>query len=395
MKRFNRNLVPLFGALVISIAVFTACEDGGVVGSSFLPPNPTLRVDTITTLTIGTEPLVSYAGAKAFIAAGRYQDQLFGTYEAVGLITPTLIQTTDTLTEDTQFGFVLRPTQTFGDTMSTSVFDVYEIQQRWRAQEWRMDDAPVLAPTPLARFEIGLTDSVFVPLPDSWGAKYRSFYDIEIGVRDSAYVQSEFGFALVPVSGNKISYINASESFLMAVRPDTSNLMSGLRQRASNYRIISPSNAIPDNGVVIMNDFTRTGTVSFDISEEIIGAKIVSRAELVFYEDRQLQRTSLGNGHIRFSNNVLRLFRLTDDEKEYYVTKDASTSAALNDTDGSYRINITPLVNNAISTGERQTFTYYIVTDLDNGIISPKLIMNNNSGLRSPRIIITRSDVNR
>ena len=392
MKRFNRNLIPVWGALVITLATITACEDSGIVGTSFIPANPDLQIDTVQTLSITTEPLVSYAGAKLFVAAGRYQDQLFGTYEAVAMLTPGFTPVADSIADDVTFGFILRPTQTYGDTNSTTTFDIYEIQERWRSQEWRMNDTPVLGSAPIASFEIGLTDSLFVPLPDSWKQRYLTYNQLDAADRDSAYIQNEFGFAFVPVSGNKISYINFSESTFTGVRPDTTDLLGIIRQRASNYRLVEESAITVENGIKIMNDFTSTGKISFRIDEQSVGAKFVSRAELVFYENKELLQSSLGTGQTRFSNQIIRLFDLAADEKEYYVTKDATISAVVNDF-GAYKMNITGLVNAALAEGGRD-FTYYIVSDQDNGIIRPNYLLNENSGLRAPKIIVTKIQAN-
>jgi hypothetical protein len=368
--------------------VIAGCEDNGIVGSTFLPSNPEIQVDTVATLSIETEDLVSYAGNKSFIAMGRYEDALFGTYEAVAMMTPRLITSEDSLFGEYKYGFVLRPTETYGDTLSTTVFDVYEIQQRWRAQEWKMDDMPVLGSTPITRFELGLTDSLFVEMPQSWADKYRNYYAVEAGLRDSAYVEAEFGLAFVPVSGNKISYLNASETIFTVERPDTNNLSTSLRQRASNYRLVEPPQPVED-GIILMNDFTNTGRFSVEINEDVVGAKIVSRAELVMFQDQARLNTTLPIGHTRFSNNLIRVFELDESEKEFYVTKDPLTSAVPDSVNGSYIMNITNLVNAAIATGGR-TFNFYVTTDADIGIIRPNLILNSNAGLKAPRIIITK-----
>ncbi len=392
MKRSFRNLTPLFGALVITLSLIAGCEDNGIVGSTFLPSNPALTVDTVSTLDLETEPLVSYAGNKGVVALGRYEDALFGTYEAVAMMTPSLLSSPDTLLPDYRYGFVLRPVATYGDSMSTTVFDVYEIQQRWRAQEWRMDDQPVLGAQPITRFEIGNTDSLFVEMPQDWVDRYLSYYAIDSGIRDSAYVAGEFGLAFVPVSGNKISYLSSIENAFIAERPDTNNVSTTIRQRASNYRLVEPSRNL-DNGVIINNDFTQAGRFSFYIDEDVVGAKIVSRAELVFYEDTQLLNETLPFGHTRYSDGIIRVFDLEEGEKEFYVTKNPVTSAVLDSTDGSYRFNVTNLVNGSIADGGRE-FTYYMVMDTDNGIIRPNVILSSGAGLKAPRIIVTRVEAN-
>lgn len=388
MKRSFRNLIPTWGALVITITVFAGCEDSGIVGTTFLPSNPSIIVDTLTTLSIEPEVLVSYAGSKGYVAVGRYEDQLFGTYEAVGMLTPNLISPLITLLPEYRYGIVLRPVESYGDTLSTTVFDLYEIQQRWRAQEWRMDDAPVLGSTPITRFEIGNSDSVFVELPQSWVNEYLEFHTNDAAVRDSIYQANKFGFAIVPVSGNKISYLSSNDNLFLVDIPDTTDAFTNMRQRASNYKLLDPPQPI-DNGVVLMNDFTRTGKFTFRIDEESVGAQVVTRAELVIFEDRTRLNSTLPIGHTRYSSGILRLFELDESEKEFYVTKDPLTSAVADSVHGGYRFNVTNVVNSAIATGGRD-FSYYISTDADNGIIRPNLILNSNAGVRAPRLIITR-----
>lgn len=388
MKRSSRNLIPTLGALVITLTVIAGCEDSGIVGTTFLPPNPSIIVDTLTTLSIEPEELVSYAGSKAFVALGRYEDQLFGTYEAVAMLTPNLISPLNTLLPEYRYGIVLRPVESYGDTLSTSIIDVYEIQQRWRAQEWRMDDAPVLGSTPITRFEIGNTDSVFVELPQSWVNEFLEFHTNDPSDRDSIYQARKFGLAFVPVSGNKISYLSSADNMLLVEIPDTTSVSSNMRQRASNYKLVQPPLNV-ENGVILMNDFTRAGKFSFRVDEDIVGAQLVTRAEIVFYEDRTRLNSTLPFGHTRYSNQILRIFDLDASEKEFYVTKSALTTAVPDTVHGIYRFNVTNLVNSALASGGTD-YSFYVTTDLDNGIIRPNLIHNLNAGVRAPRLIITR-----
>lgn len=393
MKRTSRNFFPIAGALVISLFAFLACEDSGIVGSSFVPTSPSLVVDTVEIGSISVVNLVTYSGGKTLVAAGRFEDPLFGTYEAIGLLTPSLISVVDTTTEGMIYGFVLRPTATYGDSVSTAVFDVYEIKERWRSNEWKSDSQPVLADTPITRFEITEGDSVFVPLPEEWANRYRSYYNININSRDSAYVSEMFGFAFVPVSGNKISYINTTLSYFLGLNPDTTNISGNIRQRASSYRIVEPPTIDPGNNVLLMNDFSSTGKIEFTIDTLITRSEIISKVELVLYEDIERLNGSLGFGQTRFNNNIIRFFELDESEKQFYVTKEPSLNATRSATDGAYRINLTGLANLALSDGGR-TFTYYLTSDQDNGIIRPNLLVNSNSGARSPKLIITKINDN-
>lgn len=393
MKLSSRNFIPITGALVISLFAFIACEDGGIVGSSFVPTNPSLEIDTVHINPITVENLITYSGGKTFVAAGRFEDPLFGTYEAIGLLSPSLISIVDTTTEGMEYGFVLRTTATYGDSISSGIFDVYEIKERWRSNEWKSDSQPVLADTPITRFEFSESDSVFVPLPEEWANRYRSYYDIDINSRDSTYVNEMFGFAFVPVSGNKISYINTTFSYFLGVRPDTTNISGTIRQRATSYSIAEPPTVSPGNSVILMNDFSQTGKLEFRIDNSVTNAEVISRVELVLYEDIERLNGTIAFGQTRFNNNLIRFFELDENEKQFYVTKEPSLNAIRSASDGTYRINLTGLANLALADGGR-TFTYYLTADLDNGIIRPNLFVNSNSGSRSPKLIITKINQN-
>jgi hypothetical protein len=142
-----------------------------------------------------------------------------------------------------------------------------------------------------------------------------------------------------------------------------------------------------------MNDFSKTGKMQFTIDNSVTQSEIISRVELVLYEDIERLNGTIAFGQTRFNNNIIRLFELDENEKQFYVTKDASLNAIRRASDGTYRINITGLANLALSDGGR-TFTYYLTSDQDNGIIRPNLLVNSNSGARSPKLIITKISEN-
>ena len=390
MRRFNRNPLPVLGVLVIAMLAMTSCEKGGLVGSSFVKVDPNVSIDTLAVGAITIENLVSYSGGKSFIAAGRYEDPLFGTFEAVGMLTPRLHFPGAILTDTTRFGLVIRPTLSYGDTTSTVQYELREISQRWRVTDWKPDSTPVIGAL-LNTFEIGSEDSVYVQLPQEWANRYRDIYDLSEGNRDTTYVEEMFGFALVPVNGNKLSYINSTISYLLIDNLESGDVSVILRQRASSYsQITPPTIPTPANNVVIMNDFTQTGRISFTISEEVIGSRVLARVELVLYEDSELLESSLPANNARNSNNFISLFEIEEDEKQFFITKDPLLNATRNTRDGSYRVNLTSYTNAVLNSGESTEVVLYILSDTDNGIIRPNMFVSGAHPTRSPKIIITK-----
>lgn len=391
MNTFNRSLLPIFG--ILAITLIAGCEESGVVGSSFNPTEPNISVETIAVGQITTVPLISFSGSKANISVGAFDDPLFGTFQAIGLLRPILITRIDSISPTTPFSMKLAITGTYGDTTSAKVveYSVYEIVERWRPNEWKADSQPVLSASPIASFNISDEDTVTFSLPQEWVERYLSVYYLSPDERDTTYSQSIFGFAIVPQNSGKISQINLGASSMNIAITDTTSRTASIGSRATSYTRTGVTN-IPASSIEIMNDFSKTGNIRVQLDESIVGSKIITRAELVLYEDTDALDATLGFGEWRHNNNLIRLYQLTDDDKEFYITKDPFTSAIRNDIDGSYRINLTNTVSNIIVRGGDE-LSVYIVSDSDNGIIRPNLFVNDPNSPRAPKIIVTRINI--
>jgi hypothetical protein len=282
---------------------------------------------------------------------------------------------------------------TYGDTTSASIveYDVYEIVERWRPNEWKPESQPVLSASPIASFNISDEDTVTFNLPEEWVERYLSVYYLSPEQRDTAYAQSIFGFAIVPQNTGKISQINLGNSSMSIAITDTTSRTALIGNRATSYTRSGVTN-IPASSIEIMNDFSNTGNIRVQLDESIVGSKVISRAELVLYEDTEALNSTLGFGEWRHNNNLIRLYQLSDDDKEFYITKDPFTNAVRNAIDGSYRINITNTVSNIV-VGGGDELSMYIVSDADNGIIRPNLFVNDPNSPRAPRIIVTRINI--
>ena len=397
MRRLKNHL-PALGALLIALTVLTSCEESGIVGSSFVTTDPAITIDTTQAGQIQTEPLVTFSGSKVFAASGRFVDQLFGTYEATALLNPAMLASTIEIEDDAEFGLVLRRGGFTGDSTSINRYQIFEVDRRWRANEWKADSVASLKPGPLLTFEIANEDSVFIPLPAEWTDRYKGFYELDSD-RVAEYNSNMFGFAIVHESGNRIDYFNTNDSYLYIKNPDVQGedpkvpQRAQIRQRATSYELVEASSmTLPANRIEVRNDFSNTGRISFTINPDDYPERSISRAEIVLHEDVELLNSSLRPGESRFSNNIIRVFELDEDEKNFYVTKDAVVNVQRS-SDGRYRINLTSLFNNALRAGGREVNLYFI-SDQDNGIIRPGLFVNQSDSDRFPQLIITKINPN-
>ncbi|MCH8495007.1 MAG: DUF4270 domain-containing protein [Balneolales bacterium] len=397
MRRL-KNYLPALGALLIALTVLTSCEESGIVGSSFVTTDPDIIIDTMQAGQIQTESLVTFSGSKVLVATGRFDDQLFGTYEATALLNPAMLASTIEIEDDAEFGLVLKRPSFTGDSTSVNRYQIYEITRRWRGNEWKADSVASLSLSPMLSFEITNEDSIFVPLPSDWTDRYKSYYELESD-RVAQYNENMFGFAIVHESGNRIDYFNTNDSYLYIKNPDvqgedpTVPQTTQIRQRATSYQLVeAPSTPMPADRIEVRNDFSTTGRLSFTINPDDFPQRTISRAEIVLHEDVDMLNSSLRPGEARSSNNIIRVFELEEDEKDFYITKDAVVNVQRS-TDGRYRINLTTLFNNALREGGREVNLYFI-SDQDNGIIRPGLFFNENDSERFPQLIITKINPN-
>lgn len=397
----------LTGTLLISFALLTACEESGVVGSTFLSTDPDVNV-TVKSIpgSITSEPLITYSGSKALVAVGSYSDPVFGTWQSNAYLNPNLLLQPAFLDVDAEYGLLLRRASVTGDTLLVANYAIYEITQRWRANDLKPDsdtgDTPLLqwSQEPLLRFQTAQEDSIFIPLPKDWSDRYLAAFGIEEDPVEN-YRSTMFGFAIVP-EGNtgRIEFFNTNESRLVIQNPAIQGEEEApaphnlaFFQRGSTYsRIADPQMPLPSDRIVLMNDFSQTGRLNLSITDDFFNTRTLSRVELVIQEDVDFLSENLPVNHQRFGNNLIRIFELDEDEKDFFITKDPVVNV-LRSEDGRYRANLTNYVNNILQNGGREV-SLYIVSDQDNGIIRPNVFINSGDSQRGPRLIITSVNPN-
>ena len=73
---------------------------------------------------IETEQLVTFSGNKSNLAAGIFDDALFGQISATALVNPGIFLGSDTVFADASFNLVLQRSQIYGDTTATNVYEL-------------------------------------------------------------------------------------------------------------------------------------------------------------------------------------------------------------------------------------------------------------------------------
>lgn len=392
MRRLHTPL-PYLGALLISLFIFTACEESGIVGSSFVTTDPSLVIDTLMLDPIETEALITFSGTKTYVAAGSFNDQLFGTYTATALLNPTIYTGVQEVQDGAQYTLVLIRDQITGDTTGTASFELHEISRRWRANEWKSDSVATVNPVPLATFETGSNDTIRVSLPQSWVDRYTAFLELPAAERLAAYQDEMFGFTISQQSGNRLEYFLANSSFLEIQNPEVQGedtpapFAVNMFQRATSYTMNLPMPDPADNRLIVMNDFSQTARLTIRINPDDYPINNISRAEIVLHEDFDILQSSLLTNERRFNTGQIRIFQIEEDEKEFYITKGPLTTIQ-RDTEGRYRIGLTSFINNAVREGVEE-ITLYFVSDQDNGIIRPNMFINAGAPDRAPKLIIT------
>ncbi|MEX2641284.1 MAG: hypothetical protein WD266_11385 [Balneolales bacterium] len=395
-----RKVQPLLFPLTLFSLLFalSSCDDNGIVGSNITDDPPLVQSDTV--YLPGTESftITSFSGNQDYFTAGRYNDAVFGDQQIIGMISPSL-QTSgiDSVGQSAKGYLKLHIDQVYGDRASTGAFDIVEIERRWRASAWRPDSLPDLSSNKIiGSFEVDNEDSLRIPLDDEWLQRYAGHFNKNASAqRDSVYRQSMFGMAIVPRNDAKILSFEAARTELIIDHSDDEQNgddedQGVFRQimRATANSIEQGSAAAPAGSKIITNNFSNTLRLRFDVDDDFIGTNNISRAELVLYEDTLSMQQDLPSSHRRPQANALYVYLLTEEETERAIIKDPEIELLRNESDHSFRVNLTSYINSNL-TGTMDVRDFYLIVRDDNGRIIPTLIHDEHSNTRRPKILIT------
>jgi hypothetical protein len=393
-------------AIIPAAFFFISCEDSGTVGSSFSGSNQIIKVDTLRIDAITPIDLPTFSGDLLNFSAGQYNDPLFGSFRATGLIMTGLPVAERNLGPNDDLYLVLFPTSTYGDSTSTVSFDLVEIGKRWRAPGWALDDTPVLTGNVIGSFDVGPgDDSVAVLIDKDWMTRYSTFIpEIEGQNRDSTFRANIFGMAIVPTGGNKVvgfsttqpdvqGFADLSRTYLFHIQQDLQGDDLKIPNRSWAYSLehdfSTATVPIPDNSTPVFNTFQNAFKIDFSIDADILGTKNISRVEVVLYEDTLTQQNSLPQFHVRQKSNRMFIFRLQPGEQNFIVIRSPNDNLVRNNTDATYRFNLLGYTNDILF-GTPQQLNFVATSGSNNGLIYPNLIYNASEPGLFPKIIVTK-----
>ncbi|MEX0772624.1 MAG: hypothetical protein WD038_05615 [Balneolales bacterium] len=398
-KGHSHLLFPL--ALFSMLFVFSSCDETGVVGSDIIDEPPPVNADTLEIPATEGVSITTFSGNEVHFSAGEYDDNIFGRQRITGMINPSLsAQEVDSIGENAEGYLKLHVEEVLGDQSASASFDLIEIERRWRAPAWRPDSTLEFNNhNVVASFNIADEDSIRIKLDDEWFGRYADHFNASED-RDDSYKEQMFGLAIVPTNQAKILSFESGKTELIIDNQvsstedddDDEDEPGVFRQfmRATGYSIDRDEIPAPGESTAVLNTFENTLRLKFDITEDFIGSKNVSRAELVLYEDTEAMQ-DLPAGHERPEPEALYVYMLSEDETERAVLESPNLEMLRNEDDNSFRVNLTSYVNANLAGPMDERDLYVIVKDNDGRII-PTLIHNETSEDREPRILITSAN---
>lgn len=354
----NKGSFSLYISLLALLFIINGCEDPGSVGSEYVD-RPELQYDTLSVENTQLLSYSGYSGRLSFIPMGSYADPVFGDISANALFKPILAPAVSDSIELGDFSmqlFVsLDSLETYGDTLSSSNFTLYEITQPWRGRALRMNEDIQYNTNPVGTFSInpGASSLYVQNLSDTWVDKYKCYYTNcnELAQIDSVYNYEFGGLIAVSDDGNsKIEFGIASESqFVFINEAGTDTVDVPLRDWG--YTLDRANQNVPANTFALHSTLEGMAKISMPLQalKDGTASRNILRADIVFYEAEEELQTSLPANHQRPRINGVNFGPVPTDDPVYeYQFGAISFFGVKNDGDAGYEINITNYINNVL-----------------------------------------------
>lgn len=401
-------------ALVSVLLGLSACENPGSVGGDLTEPGSEVVRDTLIINDVSAIDGHSYSGELNYFSAGSFEDQLFGTMNAIGYLKPNLPEASDTLRDDGEvyLRVLYDLGQTYGDTVATQAFDLYKINQFWRDRALKVNDELDLEDQRMGEFSIGDEDSVMINLSDvapEWVEDYRAFSrdskEDTTGQVDSTYNYQEHGLAFLAQNGEKIMPISRESTQIVAINPESeeaeADTFSVGLNRWGYYLDRANDGSVPEGALPLHStyesviNFKELGIEQLDLQPPGL-----SRAELVFYEDVSALEQSLSGESgttQRAKDQTAYLHMAEPGEVPENIDPGAPDNSptkvqgSYSPDDGTYRFDVTSMVENMLANGVPEGQEFFITLPNDGAVKSTLLMSDSDQVPNSlkPKIIIT------
>ena len=399
MTIHNKGFVSLYITLLALIIFLSGCEDPGSVGSGFID-EPSIVTDTLTLDNTATENFVGYTGNFGLFSIGKYSDQLFGEVSTVGLLKPIRsVQIPDSLdivgdNFSMKLEIQLDSLNTYGDTLSTSDFSIYEVTETWRGNEIKSNsEVAYNSANPVGSFTIGQEKNITVDLSEAWKDQYYPYFSSTEDDADSTYRYEFHGLAIVPESNtNKISFMSSSASQFLILSPDKSDTV---RVGLNNWAYFMDRTGAVQSPETTSLFTTLEEVMRIDLPLEMLReeyrSKNILNARLVIQENAEDLNSTLAANHSRPNLNLLNLHLGTDYDEafEYQLTQPEFTASRDSLSTETYNSNITLLLNNLFYGGAETDEIYVGIGSLSGVLRSTQIFNGNAQADRRPKLIIS------
>ena len=408
-KKGSRSLITAFMVLTLFFSI-SSCDNEGVVGGELTRGED--RVET-TTFVVDDIEVVSdngFSGLLSYSGMGIVNDPVYGTITSSSLLKPSITQTEiDNFTDNFSLKLMLHfNPDRYGDSTTTSQYNIYEINERWRGQEIQYNDpVSIDESTLIGSFQISDEDSIKVPVSNTFQERYRQFFNDTTALRDSIYRFEFPGIAIVPADQNsKIDFLrhqgavsdtsSASVTrFLVENQADSLiATMPVLDHGNSMNRTNTPDN--PD-GLILHNTMENILNVNVNLSADDFDGREVVNAQLIFNVNsapKDIAPMGFGRidsefirGHV-FETEPLSL------HSEIFA-RQASVGATLDEDDDVFRITLTQYIIDS-TYGEDGSFPpLYITNQGNNGLYVSTMFFGPDAAENlKPRLIVTTINPN-
>lgn len=389
-KGFYSLCIPL-----LTLLMFIGCENPGSVGGNFVDKTE-LTFDTLAISNIQPQSFIGYTGRMNFVSLGKYSDPVFGDIETSALLKPSInhsLPTGDSLDNDysMKLELVIDSVNTYGDTLSASNFSVFEVTSDWNGATYKIDSELTYDESKLiGSFSLGDENSIIINLSNEWRSTYGRYFHNTDSDADSLYRYEFKGLVLVSRDGNnKISFPSINSSKFLAINEvdaDTTEL--GIRDWAYSFNRSGedyPSDVSPLHTTLEHMLHFNIGDFINDFQDENF-----VRAEIIFYEAADLLEENLPTNHNRLRVPSISLDVGYEEDPAYEFQFGAAESPGVKqNSDNSFRINITDYLNNSLYSNEDERDLYFGIGS-NEGALRSTLVYNETATANvRPKLIIT------
>jgi hypothetical protein len=392
----------IFVVFLLIASFIVACTESGIVGEDFLPVNVDVRVDTFLVDNARSLQIPAFSTTTTYLSAGRYDDQLFGSHEAVSYIIPRIgFPSIDTLNVDSlqmTLRLVANPALAYGDTTQSVEFGLYYINQSWRAGTMQHDDVLDIAVEPFQTFTYNPGDTSFtIDMPRDYINEFISYESQPDSVRFFNYINNFDGVALKAVNNTNviIPFFEDSIRYSVLDSPTDSipSTVTGVFRAAYSVdRSGINTQLIPGGVVPLTYDWSNVYSFNFFSRLKDLGQFNLSSAFLQINQATDLLESTLPNNHVRPDVLALRTFIKRPNELAFsFVGLTPDFNLVFVDSVNYYTYNMNSINDWKNNEVLDTTQTFYIVPNIETGILYNTLILDqNNTASSRPRVILTR-----